>query len=123
MISAGLARYVRAVAEQVGVPAEGTEFEVSDTATAYLGLEGPGPDLMLLWNERRGWSIAVETGPAERPIVVAHFGSPLVPSPEEVARFVRDVLAGGPGGPEPEFGPEQDRRALAERLSAYLDED
>ncbi|MCE6998817.1 DUF6292 family protein [Saccharothrix sp. S26] len=120
VISLGLARYVRAVAEEVGVPPEGTEFEVSDTATAYLGLEGPGPDLMLLWNERRGWSIAVETDPAEKPITLAHFGPPLVPPPGEVARFVRDVLAGKPGGPEPDPDARQDRHELAARLREYL---
>ncbi|NUT50214.1 MAG: hypothetical protein HOV94_23315 [Saccharothrix sp.] len=121
VISLGLARYVQAVAEEVGVPPEGTEFEVSDTATAYLGLEGPGRDLMLLWNERRGWSIAVETDPAEQPVVVAHLGPPLVPPPDEVARFVDDVLAGKPGaGAEPEFGVTPDRHRLAGRLSDYL---
>ncbi len=120
LISLGLARYVQAVAEEVGVPPEGTEFEVSDTATAYLGLEGPGRDLMLLWNERRGWSIAVETDPAEKPHVVAHLGPPLVPAPDEVARFVDDVLAGKPGRPEPEHGATLDRHRLAGRLSEYL---
>ncbi|MFI9008292.1 DUF6292 family protein [Actinosynnema sp. NPDC053489] len=119
-VSRALGGYVRAVAEHVGVPPEATEFEVSDTATAYLALEGPGPDLMLLWNEQRGWSIAVETGPAERPLVVAHFGLPLVPPPRDVARFVADVLAGKPGGAEPEPGAAPDRRGLADRLSEYL---
>ncbi len=119
-ISLGLARYVRAVAEEVGVPPEGTEFEVSDTATAYLGLEGPGRDLMLLWTEQRGWSIAVETDPTEKPLVIAHLGLPLVPPPDAVARFVDDVLAGKPGSPEPEFGVTHDRRRLANRLAEYL---
>ncbi|WP_367128947.1 DUF6292 family protein [Saccharothrix sp. HUAS TT1] len=120
VISLGLARYVRAVAEEVGVPPEGTEFEVSDTATAYLGLEGPGRDLMLLWNERRGWSIAVETDPTEQPVVVAHLGLPVVPPPDEVARFVDDVLAGKRGGSEPDAGAAPDRHGLAGRLSDYL---
>lgn len=120
LISQGLARYVRAVAEEIGVPPEGTEFEVSDTATAYLGLEGPGPDLMLLWNEQRGWSIAVETDPGDAPLVVAHLGQPLVPPPNEVARFVDDVLAGKPGSAEPASRETDDRRRLANRLSEYL---
>ncbi|GAB2965569.1 DUF6292 family protein [Saccharothrix stipae] len=119
-ISLGLARYVQAVAEEIGVPPEGTEFEVSDTATAYLGLEGPGRDLMLLWNEQRGWSIAVETDPTEKPLTIAHLGQPLVPPPNAVARFVDDVLAGKDIGAEPEFGTESDRHRLADRLSAYL---
>ncbi|MBB5804176.1 hypothetical protein F4560_003944 [Saccharothrix ecbatanensis] len=119
-ISLGLARYVQAVAEEVGVPPEGTEFEVSDTATAYLGLEGPGRDLMLLWSEHRGWSIAVETDPTEKPLVVAHLGLPLVPPPDAVAKFVDDVLAGKPGSPEPDLAGTRDRHRLANRLSDYL---
>lgn len=119
-ISLGLARYVRAVAEEVGVPPEGTEFEVSDTATAYLGLEGPGRDLMLLWSEQRGWSIAVETDPAEEPVVVAHLGLPIVPPPDAVAKFVDDVLAGKPGSAEPDPGATRDRHRLADRLADYL---
>jgi hypothetical protein len=119
-ISLGLARYVRAVAEEVGVPPEGTEFEVSDTATAYLGLEGSGPDLMLLWSEQRGWSIAVETDPTEKPIVIAHLGLPLVPPPDAVAKFVDDVLAGKPGSTEPDLAGNRDRHRLANRLADYL---
>lgn len=120
LITLGLARYVQAVAEEVGVPPEGTEFEVSDTATAYLGLEGPGRDLMLLWSEQRGWSIAVETDPTEAPVVVAHLGLPLVPPPDAVAKFVEDVLAGRTSGAEPEFRGELDRHGLAGRLKDYL---
>lgn len=77
MLSRGLAGYVRAVAAAVGVPGEGTESEISDTATAYLGLarrsaELPDRDLMLLWSEQVGWHIAVETDPGEEPMVLAY---------------------------------------------------
>ncbi|MDU0288244.1 DUF6292 family protein [Saccharothrix longispora] len=128
LLALGLAGYVRAVAEEVGVPPEGTEFEVADTTTAYLALpERPGPDLMLLWSGGHGWSVAVETRPSEPPVTVAHLGAPLVPPPEVVARFVADVLAGGPGRPEPSVpepsAPEpsapEDRRALARELGGY----
>ncbi|MEU5696534.1 DUF6292 family protein [Actinosynnema sp. NPDC020468] len=119
VLHSGLAGYVRAVAEAVGVPPEGTGHEVSDTATAYLALaEGTGDPLMLLWSEWRGWSIAVETGPAEPAVVVAHLGAPLVPEPAAVARFVRAVLAGGRGDPEPDFRAD-DRGALARSLVGY----
>ncbi|WP_433273004.1 DUF6292 family protein [Actinosynnema sp. CS-041913] len=117
-LTAGLAGYVRAVAAQVGVPTEGTEYEVSDTATAYLALaEGTGRDLMLLWSETHGWSIAVETAPAEPPVVLAHLGVPVVPPPRTVARFVKDVLAGKRGSTEPTVG--GDRSVLAVRLRPY----
>ncbi|WP_245617441.1 DUF6292 family protein [Amycolatopsis taiwanensis] len=43
------------------MPPEATSFEVSDTATAYLGLARrwsarPVDDLMLVWSERHGWA-------------------------------------------------------------------
>ncbi|GAA1290057.1 DUF6292 family protein [Saccharothrix xinjiangensis] len=118
-LAQGLAGYVKAVAEEIGVPHEGTEFEVSDTATAYLALaEGRGRDLMLVWSSEHGWSVAVETDPGEQPVTVAHLGSPLVPEPPVVARFVADVRAGEPG--RPELTVADDRRLLARRLRDYI---
>ncbi|MGM1061515.1 DUF6292 family protein [Saccharothrix sp. Mg75] len=120
LLSLGLAGYVRAVADEVGVPPEGTEFEVADTTTAYLALaERAGPDLMLLWSGEHGWSVAVETRPSEPPVTVAHLGAPLVPPPGVVARFVSDVLAGDPG--RPELTVADDRHALARELAEYAD--
>lgn len=120
----GLAGYVRAVAAEVGVPTEGTGYEVSDTATAYLGLSDrwAGRDLMLVWSERHGWSIAVETEPAEPPVVVAHLGGgDPVPEPAVVGQFVADVEAGAPTGPRPrpDFAAAGNRDVLARRLSRY----
>jgi hypothetical protein len=124
-LSRGLAGYLRAVAEAVGVPAEATSFEISDTATAYLGLTRrwrgrPGDDLMLIWSERQGWAVAVETIPGDAPIVVAYFaGKDVVPAPAVVARFVTDVVAGRrSGSPRPVFSSE--RRELAGRLAEYV---
>ncbi|MEU4805893.1 DUF6292 family protein [Actinosynnema sp. NPDC023587] len=118
-LTVGLAGYVYAVAEQVGVPPEGTEYEVSDTATAYLGLaEGAGRDLMLLWSELHGWSIAVETDPSEPPVVLARLGVSLVPPPRAVARFVADVLAGRRGDDRP--ASDDGRRALTASLRPYV---
>ena len=50
---------------------------MTDTATAYLGLDQrsatrPGHDLMLVWDERLGWYVAVETTPTETPVVIAY---------------------------------------------------
>lgn len=119
----GLAGYVRAVAAAVGVPTEGTGYEVSDTATAYLGLSDrwAGRDLMLVWSERHGWSIAVETEPTESPMVVAHLGGgDPVPEPAVVGRFVADVEAGSPMGVvRPDFAAVGNRDVLAKRLSRY----
>ena len=98
-LARGLAGYVRAVACMLHVGREATDYEVSDTATAYVALSPrssvhPGRDLMLVWTERQGWTLAVETAPVEPPVVLAHLGATLVPEPEEVARFVDSVLAG-----------------------------
>lgn len=86
----------------MNVAVEATDFEVSDTATAYLGLavrsaEHPDHDLMLVWSERHGWALAVETAPAERPAVLAYLGADVVADPTEVARFVKDALADSAG--------------------------
>ena len=122
----GLGEYVRAVAAAVGVPAESTTVEISDTATAYLGLprrwrDRPDHDVMLVWSERRGWSLAVETDPADAPVVIAHHGDDLVPPPAVVAQFVADTVAGQPTGQESP-GPvaTATRKSLAERLRPYL---
>jgi hypothetical protein len=122
----GLGEYVRAVAAAVGVPDESTTVEISDTATAYLGLprrwlDRPDHDVMLVWSERRGWSLAVETDPADAPVVIARHGDDLVPPPDAVARFVADTVAGhhtGHEGPGPATA--ATRRSLAERLKPYL---
>ncbi|UOX93015.1 DUF6292 family protein [Amycolatopsis sp. FBCC-B4732] len=123
----GLRRYVGAVAKAVGIPAESTTVEISDTATAYLGLprrwlDRPDHDVMLVWSERRGWSLAVETEPTEAPDVIAHQGSEdLVPAPAAVARFVADIAAGRrSSGASPAVTPAT-RASLAERLRPYLD--
>ena len=92
-LQSSLKRYVHAVADLVGVPAEGTTCEVTDTITAYLALTGhhgaqPGRDLMLVWSERQGWALSVETDPAETPVVLSRLGGELVPQPQEVADFV-----------------------------------
>jgi hypothetical protein len=124
ILSHGLAGYLRAVADAVGVPAEATSFEVSDTATAYLGLarrwsERPGEDLMLIWSEQHGWSIAVETDPGATPMVVAYLaGAEVVPAPAVVARFVSDVIAGRRSGLARPVFPNE-RRDLAGRLAEY----
>ena len=94
-----LAAYARQVAVEVGVPADAVGYEVSDTATAYLGLTErsgahPSRDLMLVWDERTGWSVAVETVPGEPPFATCHLGGDAVPVPAAVAEFVAAVVAG-----------------------------
>ena len=122
----GLAGYIRAVAAAVRVPVEATEFEISDTATAYLALTTrwvlrPSRDLMLLWTEAHGWSVAVETMPGEPPVVLGYLGEDdVVPAPQIVARFVAH-LVNSPGKPSgcPNFPVDANREVLTRRLGRY----
>jgi len=120
-LTLGLSGYLRAVAGAVGESAAGTSCEVSDTATAYIGLTARGPrDLMLVWSERDGWAVHVETDPTESPIVVSRLGGDdPAPPPWVVSRFVSDTLADAPSQPGARSHHQQDRRHLADRLAVY----
>ncbi|GAA5159504.1 MULTISPECIES: DUF6292 family protein [Amycolatopsis] len=119
----GLAGYVESIAAALDLPEQGTSFEISDTATAYVALrrtpQRPGEDLMLVWSEGSGWAVAVETDPGAQPRVLAYLGGENpVPAPEVVAAFVRDVLSGRRGpGTRPVFSTDGNRPDLAERLT------
>lgn len=61
--------------------------------SAYLALDGHLPgftdrDVALLWDDERGWAVAVESDSAEPPFVLARMGGPLRPEPAAVARWV-----------------------------------
>nr|WP_157527346.1 DUF6292 family protein [Kibdelosporangium sp. MJ126-NF4]CEL14319.1 hypothetical protein [Kibdelosporangium sp. MJ126-NF4]CTQ88686.1 hypothetical protein [Kibdelosporangium sp. MJ126-NF4] len=126
-LTRGLAGYLRAVAKAIGVPAEATSFEVSDTATAYLALaqrspDSPARDLMLVWSERSGWILSVETDPGEAPVVIDRIGGtdPL-PEPSVVARFVADALSPGDAERRPLDGfIDMSRPRLVESLTRYM---
>jgi hypothetical protein len=122
-LSVRLAGYVHQVAAAVGVPAEATGYEVTDTATAYLGLDQRSPsrpdhDLMLVWDERLGWYLAVETSPTETPVVLAYLDAELVPTPAAVAQFVADTAAGHRTSRFRPVLPATERALLAEKMAA-----
>ena len=121
-LSNRLAVYVDQVAAALGVPADATGHEVTDTATAYLALElrsaaRPDQDLMLVWDEHLGWYIAVETDPAETPIVVAYLDGDVVPPPAAVARFVTDAANGRSMSRFRPVLPTVERTELADRMA------
>jgi hypothetical protein len=122
-LSGRLAAYVHQVAAAIGVPSEATGYEVTDTATAYLGLDQrwpirPDHDLMLVWDERLGWYVAVETTPAESPVVIGYLEGDTVPTPAEVARFVADAAAGAGMTRIRPVQPPVERAELAEKMAA-----
>jgi Family of unknown function (DUF6292) len=125
-LSQGLAGYLHAIATALDLPAQGTSFEISDTATAYVALASrsaryPGRDLMLVWSERTGWAVAVETDPGARSQVIAYFGGDNpVPDPLAVAVFVDEVLtAGRARNGRPAFTL-NNRPELAGKLARYV---
>lgn len=121
-LSRSLAGYVEQVAAAIGVPTHAVAYEVSDTATAYLGLmqrspNHPSRDLMLVWDEKLGWYIAVETHPEETILVLSHLRGDVVPEPAAVARFVRAVIAGGHVDRLHSVQPPVDRISMAKKMS------
>jgi hypothetical protein len=123
VLARSLSAYVRQVAAAVGVPADAVGYEVSDTATAYLGLsqrlpEHAGRDLMLEWDERLGWSVGVETDPSEKPLVLGYLVGDTVPPPARVAQFVADAVAGHRTDRLRPVLPHADRITLARQMAA-----
>ncbi|MFD0204946.1 MULTISPECIES: DUF6292 family protein [Saccharothrix] len=89
-----LLAYVSDVTRALGLSGECSCVQ-ADTPRlgAYLALDGhlpgfPDRDVALLWEEGRGWSVAVESDSAEPPFVLARLRGPARPEPVAVARWV-----------------------------------
>jgi len=125
----GLTRYVDSIAAALVVPPHAEHHEVSELSNAYLALYRRSPafpelDLMLLWDERHGWSVALETAPTEGPAVLAYLGGDVLAEADEVHRFVRDVIDGkcpGQHDPPPALDDEQ-AEELVWRLAARAED-
>lgn len=94
----GLAGYLRAVSEVVGVLPGGTARDFEPPAV-YLALSRKCPrhptrDLLLAWSAASGWEVLLEHGELRSAESLARFGDPLVPTPAAVARFVDEVVTG-----------------------------
>jgi hypothetical protein len=93
-----LRAYVAEVAGALGVGLESCVIDANSPASAYLALDVsmsryPDHDLALLWDERSGWSAAVEASSGEDLVVVAKQDGDPRPTAQEVEWFVREVLA------------------------------
>jgi Family of unknown function (DUF6292) len=91
--------YLADVAAAVGVGPESCTVDIDRPMSAYLALDQRSPrfpdrDLALLWDERRGWSVAVESGCHEDLLVIGELGRPAWPRPTAVRRFLDRILAG-----------------------------
>jgi hypothetical protein len=91
--------YLRAVAASLGIGLESTTVDVDTPVSAYLALDWrlrrfADRDLALLWDERHGWSAAVETHSGEDMIVLAYLGGDTVcPDPRRVVQFLAALRA------------------------------
>ncbi|MBB4685040.1 hypothetical protein BJY18_002525 [Amycolatopsis jiangsuensis] len=96
--------------------------EVTDTATVYIGLTArtadlPRRDLMLVWDERFGWYVAIEPRGDDRPPVICHLRDRIAPPPAAVAQFVTDVLGGHRRGRLSPVPAQLDRATLAAHMT------
>jgi hypothetical protein len=120
----GLRGYVRLVTEGLGLTGECSYVHVNRPAAAYLALDGrlpgfPDRDVALSWDEGCGWSAAVETHSGEDLIVVAYFGSDVLPPPEAVAEWARGLFRGERRATTRPGTPPRQQDDLARRLAPY----
>ncbi|HET6710511.1 DUF6292 family protein [Amycolatopsis sp.] len=120
----GLRQYLLAVAARLDAPAWFCEVDVP--AGAYLALERrlarfPDHELALMWDERDGWSAAVETAAGDEVIVLAYLGEDVLPVPEAVVAFVTGLYGENyPGRPDPpDFRRPGTADGFDERLASY----
>jgi hypothetical protein len=123
--AAGLRGYVTLVAAALGAGLESWATDPYPLASAYIALDvrlarHPRRDVALLWDERLGWSVCVETHSGEDLIVVAYLGGELLAPPAAVQMFVEAVVAGLPvGTTEPPIMAPCGRDTLVDGLRGY----
>nr|WP_051116592.1 DUF6292 family protein [Amycolatopsis nigrescens] len=127
----GLRGYLAAVATAAGVGMESCTVDFGGTGapmSAYIALDHrlprfPDRDLALVWDERHGWALAVETHSGEDLIVLTYLDNgDVLPEPAEVASFLAAARANdpAPGRPDPPGHRRPgDQDALTDRLDRY----
>lgn len=95
-----LRAYLATVAGALGIGMESCALDIDTPVSAYLAVDHkvpafPDRDVAVLWDEERGWSVAMETHSGEDLILLAELGGDTVAPPAEVvARFVAEVCGG-----------------------------
>jgi hypothetical protein len=122
----GLPRYVRLVADALGLVGESSFVQLEPPANAYLALDGrlslfPTHDVALVWDEEHGWAAGIETSSGDDIVVLTYLGDDILPAPRVVARFARSVFGNElPGQPQPPtLRTVNDDDDLHARLAAY----
>lgn len=122
----GLRRYVCRIATALGVGPESVCCELERPANGYLALDErlpdyPERDVALVWDAVHGWAVGFETGSGEDLLMFAYLGEDVLPEPERVVTFTKEVLAGHATG---ECSPRQlANENLTTRLIRYSHQD
>ena len=120
----GLRRYLGLVAEAVGVGAEACYAQLEPPIDAYIALDHrlcafPARDAALLWEERCGWALAVETHGGADLMVLGYLGlDDVLPAPRLLTGYVRAAIDGVSVG-EPNPPVLHGTADLTTRLAAY----
>jgi hypothetical protein len=114
----GLRRYVGLVADAIGVGSGASLVQLDEPVGVYLPLDRRGDrDLALLWDERCGWALAVESGRGVDLAITGFLASELLPAPRVVADYVRRGCRHGDFGTR--SAPVFDPTDLISRLADY----
>lgn len=89
--------YARAVARALGVVGDSWCVQAEPHAEIYLALDirlerFPEQDVALLWQERRGWSVVVETSGEDALVVVETRRGGVRPAACQVVRWAEEVF-------------------------------
>ncbi len=96
-VALGLQHYIQQVRLALGLRGECSYTQADEPASAYIALDErlaahPDRDVALLWDERHGWSAALEDPYSSDLLVVAYFGRTVLPPPAEVAAWTADLF-------------------------------
>ena len=96
-VARGLQHYILQVRLALGLRGECSYSQADEPASAYIALDDrldayPDRDVALLWDERLGWSAALEDHRSSDLLVVAYFGQTVLPPPAEVAKWTANLF-------------------------------